>query len=173
MPGNTSSSLTLARSDHDYESGLSSTLGSSFSHLFFASGFWVLRVRFRVGLRSWSSAWRSPIGSLSVVWVVRLARREAASWLSIDYSRFRARFGGREDSAAVWVSRRKWRRTLSAGLSEHSPRAIVIFALIHVRSCRSLTCRARAQVETGLGLECGLRWYAFAYRSGQLGRLGF
>src|SRR6478735_7554751 len=42
MPGDTSSSLTLARSDHDYESGLSSTLGSSFSHLFFASGFWVL-----------------------------------------------------------------------------------------------------------------------------------
>ena len=37
----------------------------------------------------------------------------------------------RAGSAAGGVSRRQWRRTLSAGLSEPWLRAIVIFALIH------------------------------------------
>lgn len=47
-------------------------------------------------------------------------------------------------SAAIWGSRRMWRRTLSAGLSEHYLRTIVIFALIHVRSCRSHLSRSGA-----------------------------
>ena len=58
------------------------------------------------------------------------------------------------------------------GCQSHWLRTIVIFALIHVRSCRSPS-RARAQVETGLGLEGGLRWHALACGGRQFGRLDF
>lgn len=62
---------------------------------------------------------------------LRALKRAGASWLSIDYARSASRAGGQVARPQVGFRGGRWRRSLSAGLSEPWHRAIVIFALIH------------------------------------------